>query len=222
MWSVNRQAGRSGDPGLGERAGLGMGGKARESRLVVHDELPGVRRVEHVVGVALRQLRELGLERLEPRPALRGQVGARLAELGEGLAHEPRPHGREARGPGRRGEGLELGPEGGPQRDAGAERGHLREHPVVGLAQVRRIRDGLNVRDPVPGPVQRVGRLVEREEGVLEGEGALERLHRYERGLGPRDRRVDRRLHEVRPQRGPPDAEGRVEEGVFGHLHYQP
>ena len=140
MWSVKRQQGRSGVPipfaAASARArAFACAGSPASLRLVVDDELPGVGGVEHVLGESLRQLRELGLEGLEPRAPVGRQVGAGLAELGDGLAHEPRAHRREARGRGRVRKRPEPPPEGGPERNARKERRHPRQDPVVGLAK---------------------------------------------------------------------------------------
>ena len=94
------------------------------------------------------------LDRLEARRCSARQVGARLAELGEGLRDEARAHRGQSRGRGRFRERPEPRPERRPEGDAGEKRGDLRQGPVVRLAQLGRVRHGLQVRDPAPGAVQ--------------------------------------------------------------------
>ena len=78
----------------------------------------------------------------------------------------------------------------------GAERRHLRKNPVVRLAQRGRVGDGLQVRHPGPGAVERIGRLVEGQERVLEGGCSRVALDRGQGRLGALERRLDRRLDE--------------------------
>ena len=195
---------------LRERAGLGMGGKARKAGLVLHDELPGVGGVEDILRITLGHLRELGLDGLQAGAALGGKVGARLAEFREGFGHEALPHGREALRSARARERLEPVPERGSQRDARRKGRHLGQGPVVGLAQLGGIRHRLEVCHPAPGAVQRVGRLVKRQEGPLERRLPDGRLDRVEGRFRPGDRLVDRRLDEFGRQRAPADVERRV------------
>jgi hypothetical protein len=113
-------------------------------------------------------------------------------------------------------ERLEPVPERGPQGMRAAEGRHLGQGPVVGLAQLGRVRHRLEVRHPAPRAVQRVGRLVKRQEGPLERRLPDGRLDRLEGRLRPGDRLVDRRLDEVGRQRGPADVERGSRKGLSG------
>jgi hypothetical protein len=66
-----------------------------ESRLVFHDELPAVGRIEDVFGIFLGDLREFTLQRFEPRTFVRWQVRARLTKIRDRLIEESAVDARE-------------------------------------------------------------------------------------------------------------------------------
>ena len=153
------------------RGGDGGGGEALQARLVLDEELPGVGGVEGVLRIFLRELGELGLERLEAGAFLGGQVGAGLAEALDRLVAQAGPHAGGGAAGGGLGAGLQARPERGVEGDAGEEGGDLRQHGVVRLAQGGRIGDGLQVGDLAPGEVESLGGVLKGEEGVLESGG---------------------------------------------------
>ena len=81
MCSVKRHPPSSFDSALRRAAAFACAGSPA-SRCFVRfrdDELPGVRRIEHVLRILLRQLRELALQRLQPRALFRRQDRRRPA-----------------------------------------------------------------------------------------------------------------------------------------------
>ena len=71
--------------GAGNRHSAWSGDEASQSVLVLNQKLPGVRRVQHVFRILLRQLRQFRLQRFEPRPGVGRQIGSGLAKIRQSL-----------------------------------------------------------------------------------------------------------------------------------------
>ena len=166
--------------------------EAGQPCFILDDQLPGVRGIEHILGIFLRQLRELALDRLDPGPLLRRQIGARLPELRHGLVAEPTVDAGQL--PARRGLGHEAQPppEFGVQRDLGIKRRDLRQHRIVRLAQGGRVGDRLEMRDLAPRRGQFLRRPLQGKKGARVGQpGRILRRDRVNRRLGAAQRHLD-------------------------------
>ena len=210
----------------GERAG----GQAGEALFVVDEELPGVGGIEDVLGILLRLLREVGVELRQASLPFRGQVGAVLFEISDRLLEEAAADARERLGVGGRRVGLEHRPEFRVERQRGEERGDLGHHRVVGLAELGRVEDRVQVRDQAPGAGEVLGRGFESQEHLGVGQvGALRVLERVDVGAGAAQGLADIRLDVFGLQAAPVEKELVGEEGVhadslreWGRISRQP
>ncbi len=138
-----------------------------EARLIVQDQLVGVRRVENVLGELGGQLRQLDVHLLKLLLSVRVQVRTVPPEIGHCFLEEPSPRARERfRFVGLR-EGLDLLPQSLVQSDARVELGDSRLDSVVCLPQLRVGGHPLQVPDHVHGVIERLRALIQSIHGVL-------------------------------------------------------
>ena len=192
--------------------------QSRQSRLIVHDQLPGVRRIQHVFGIFLRHLRQLTLQRLDPCAFLQRQVRARLPEISDGLIQKSAMDSREPATRRRLRDGAQTQPEFRVERNLGKKSGHLGQHRVVRLPQFGAVGDRLQMGHFRPGDRQFLGRAFEREERVVIRElGNLARPDGRDAGLGVRDTRLDVRPDMFGRELGPTDVKGWIEKRMGSH-----
>ena len=198
----------------GERAG----GQAGKALFVFNEELPGIGRIEDVLGILLRLLREVGVELRQAGLPFRRQVGAVLFEIGDRLLEEAAADARERLGIGGRRISLEDRPEFRIERQRREERGDLGHHRVVGLAELRGVEDRIQMGDQAPGAGEILGRGFEAEEHLGVGQvGALRLLERVHVGAGAAQGLTDIRLDVFGLQAAPVEKELVGEEGVHAN-----
>ena len=195
----------------GERAG----GQAGETLFVFDEELPGVGGIEDVLGILLRLLGQLRVEGGQTGLTFGREVGAVLLEVSHRLLEETTADARERLRVGGGGVSLEDRPEFRIERQRREERRHLGHHRVVGLAELRGVEDGVEVRDQAPGAGEVLGRGLEAEEDLGVGQvGALRLLERVDVGAGAAQGLTDIRLDVFGLQAAPVEKELVGEEGV--------
>ena len=147
-------------------------GTPASAAVVVDVERPGVGRVEQVVVEPRRKLRELLLDRLEARLLRVGQLGAAQAEIAQFVGDGPRSRGVERRERRRRGERAIAIEQPQILREVGVERRDLRQVGVVGVAQLGRAHDGVEMLDGAPRAIQPVERVGKRLGDRVPGRGS--------------------------------------------------
>ena len=133
-----------------------------QPRRIVGHQLPGVGRIQHVLGIFLRELREFSLQGFQPRPLRLRQVRAGLAEIGYGLVQKTPVDAGQSFGGRRRRHRLESRPQSRVEGDPRIKGRNCREQRVVCLAQRRGVGHRLQVGDLAPGKRQLLGGLLQR------------------------------------------------------------
>ena len=195
----------------GARGGLDVGQHA--SQFVFAGEVgKAVGGVQRVLAEFLRQVRQTLLDLGIARLGLARQLGAAQREVAQAVFQRLLLLGIE-RG---RVDGLVLGVKALVRAQPGEELGHARQGGVVGGAQLRRVHDGLQVRDGAPGAPQALGGDVER---ARQGApfGRLIGLHdAFEGGLGLLEQFVHRRGDVLGADLVESRQVGEVEQGIGG------
>ena len=150
-------------------AGDGGGGQTGEIGLIGEDEFEGVGGIEDVLGEFGGDLGEFDVDGFEALLAGGIEIGAMAAEAGDGLVEEAAALAGERGGFGGGGEGFEVEPEAGFERDAGIEGADIGLRGVEGGAEFGIGGDAFEVADHAHGPIERFGESVEGVEGIVEG-----------------------------------------------------
>ena len=201
--------------GIRRRSGARGLGQARQLGLVGDDQFPRIGGVEHMLGILLRDLGKLGLDRGDPRLFLRRQVRAGIPETFQRFLDEALLDRRKRADLGTATDGLDHLPQAVVQRQRGVKIRDLRKHPAERLALCGAVAHGVQVIQPAPAVVERLAGIFKGKEGGLEtgGRGILRADHL---DVFPCEfqRPADVRLDGFRHKGGPADVEIRGEEGM--------
>jgi hypothetical protein len=115
-----------------------------------------------MLGVLLRQLRELGLERCDALLFRWRQIRARLTEIGERLLDKASPHWIEFHHFGAFTIGLEHFPQPAIERNRRVKISHFRQHLVERLALSRIVAHRVEMIQTTPAAAQFFGRVFKR------------------------------------------------------------
>ena len=192
-----------------------------EARVVFEDELPGIGRVEHVLGEFLGDAGKLGLHLFETLFLGLGQVGSAADEVAHRLLEETFLDACQGRRVLRIGVGLDPLPQSIVQRDAGVELGHLGQHRIVGSAQGLAVAHGVKVPDPAPGHRKILGGAFKFEESVFKGQRRRIKIARkgIDRLLRPAQRLADVGLDRLGNEARPAQVKIVFEEGMSRFRH---
>ncbi|OPZ74261.1 MAG: hypothetical protein BWY82_00778 [Verrucomicrobia bacterium ADurb.Bin474] len=135
--------------------------------MIVNNKLPLVRRIQHVFGIRLSQLGQLGINFTQTVPSGFIEVGTALPEISKDLVHVAPLQWTHGLPTGVMGGGLHRCPQRGTAQDGRKETDHLGQRCIVSIPQLSGIHHIVQVLDFAPCLAQGIPRILKSHEYIF-------------------------------------------------------